>query len=78
MVITEGNKKHYLCIRSIPGLFRGSLYDRGMFYCNRCYSSFRTEKELNKKYLSICSYDEEKSLKVLRREDKNDIIKFKD
>ena len=32
---------HYV---SISRLLRGSLYDPGMEYCNRCYSSFRTKK----------------------------------
>ena len=78
LVITEGDKKHCLCVRSISRLFRGSLYDRSMYYCDKCNSSFRAEKELNEKHLPICSYDEEKSLKVLPTEDKNDVIKFKD
>ena len=44
LVITEGDKKDYLGNRSISRLFRGSLYDRGMEYCDRCYSSFRAKK----------------------------------
>ena len=44
LVIIEGNKKHYLCIRSISRLFRGSLYDRSMYYCDKCNSSFERKK----------------------------------
>ena len=36
------------------------------------------KKDLNEKHLPICSYSEEKSLKVLQIEDKNDMLKFKD
>ena len=48
LVIVEGDKKHYLYIRSISRSFRGSRYDRGMFYCDRCYYS-KSLRVLSKK-----------------------------
>ena len=64
LIIRDGDNEHYLAIRSISRLFHGSKYDKGVYYCEKCYCSFRSIKELNEKYIPLCS-DEEKSLKIM-------------
>ena len=49
LMITDGEKWHYLAVKSLPALFRGitSNYN-GDFYCLNCYLSYRTEDRLKK------------------------------
>ena len=54
LMITDGEKWHYLAIKSLPALFRGitSKHDRD-FYCLNCLQSYTTKKKL-KKHNKVC------------------------
>ena len=46
LMITDGKKWHYLAVKKLPALLRGttSKHD-GDFYCLNCFHSFRTENK---------------------------------
>ena len=49
-MITDGEKRHYLVVKSLPTLFRGiTLKHEGDIYCLNCFHSYTTENKL-----SIC------------------------
>ena len=54
LMITDGEKWHYLASRKLPALFKGitSKHD-GDFCCLNCFHSFRTENKL-KKHKNVC------------------------
>ena len=39
-------KEHFTTIKSISRLFRGSKYNKGLYYCKKRYCSFQSEKKL--------------------------------
>ena len=53
-MITEGEKWHYLAVKSFSALFREITgNNHGDFYCLNCFQSYTTENEL-KKYKKVC------------------------
>ena len=50
LMITDGEKWHYLAVKSLSALFRGitSKHD-GDFYCLNCFQSYITKEKLKKK-----------------------------
>ena len=58
LMITDGQKWHYLAVRSLPALLRGitSNHHRD-FYCLNCFHSYSTHNKL-KKHERVCNnYD---------------------
>ena len=54
LMITDGEKWHYLAIKSLSAFFRGiTSNNNGDFYCVNCFHSFRTENKL-KKHKNVC------------------------
>ena len=37
LMITDGEKLHYLAVKSLSALFRGITYNNGDFYCLNCF-----------------------------------------
>ena len=54
LMITDGERWHYLTVKSLPELFRGikSKHNKD-FYCLNCFHSFRTENK-RKKHENVC------------------------
>ena len=53
-MITDGEKWHYLAVKTLSALFRGiASTDVGDFYCLNCLHSHRTEVKLKKHY-NVC------------------------
>ena len=49
LIITDGEKWHYLAVKSLYALFRGITgNDNGDFYCLNCFQSYTTENKLKK------------------------------
>ena len=54
LMITDGEKWHYLAVKSLSALFRGKkLKHVGDFCCLNCFCSYRTENKL-KKHKKVC------------------------
>ena len=56
LMITDGEKFHYLAVKSLSALFRGITgNNNGDFYCLNCFQSYTTEHKLKKqkKYTRI-------------------------
>ena len=56
LMITNGEKWHYLTVKNLPGLLRGiTSTHKEDFYCFYCFHSYRTRNklELHKKYVKI-------------------------
>ena len=56
LMITDGEKWHYLTVKNLPGLLRGITSNhQGDFYCLNCFRSYRTinKFEYIKKYVKI-------------------------
>ena len=56
LMITDGEKWHYLVVKNLPGLLRGiTSSHHGDFYCLNCFRSYRTRNkfEAHKKYVKI-------------------------
>ena len=48
-MITDGEKWHYLAVKSLSALFRGiTSKHKEDFYCLNCFHSFRTENKFRK------------------------------
>ena len=65
-MITDGNKWHYLAVKSLSGPFRGITgNNHGDFYCLNCFQSYTTENKLkkHKKYARIMIIAIKKCLK---------------
>ena len=55
MITDDGEKWHYLAVRSLSALLRGiSSSNNGDFYCLNCFHSYRTHNKL-KKYERVCN-----------------------
>ena len=46
-------KSNFTAIKNLSRLFRGSKYDKGLYYCKKCYCSFKSKEKLKKKTYSI-------------------------
>ena len=56
LMITDGEKWHYLTVKNLSGLLRGITSNRaGDFYCLNCFCAYSTKNkfEANKKYVKI-------------------------
>ena len=54
LMITDGEKDHYLAIKCLSALFRGiTSKHHGDSICINCFHSFRTKNKL-KKYTRVC------------------------
>ena len=56
LMITDGEKWHYLAVKSLSALFRRITgNNNGDFYCLNCFQSYTTENKLKsiKKYVKI-------------------------
>ena len=54
LMITDGEKWHYLAVKRLSALFRGITgNNHGDFYCLNCFQSYTTENEL-KKHKKVC------------------------
>ena len=53
-MITDGEKWHYLAVKSLSALFRGiTCNNYGDFYCLNCFQSYTAENKL-KKHKKVC------------------------
>ena len=55
-MITDGKKWHYLAVKSVPALLRGTTSNHnGDFYCLNCFHSYSSENRLKnmKEYAMI-------------------------
>ena len=53
-MITNGEKWHYLPVKSLSALFRGiTSKHEGEFYCLNCFQSYTTENKL-KEHKNVC------------------------
>ena len=53
-MITDGEKWHYLAVKSLSALFRGITgNNQGDFYCLNCFQSCTTKNKL-KKHKKVC------------------------
>ena len=73
-MITDGEKWHYLSVKSLSALFRGiTAKHEGDFYCFNCFQSYTTENKL-KKHENVCeSHD---YCYVEMPEEDNKILKY--
>ena len=54
LMITDGEKWHYLAVKSLPALLRGVTgNNNGDLYCLNCFQSYTTENKL-KKHKKVC------------------------
>ena len=54
LMITDGEKWHYLAVKSLSVLFRGiTCNNNGDFYCLNCFESYTTENKL-KTHKKVC------------------------
>ena len=55
MITDDDNRWHYLAVKSLPALFRGTTSNHhGDFYCLNCFHSYRTLNKL-KKHERVCN-----------------------
>ena len=55
LMITDGTKWHYLAVKSLSALLRGTTSNyNGDFYCLNCFHSYGTKKELEK-HENLCN-----------------------
>ena len=56
LMITDGDKRHYLAVKSLCALFKGITgNNNGDFYCLNCFQSNTAENKL-KKHKKVCEY----------------------
>ena len=70
-------KSHFVTIKNLWRLFRGSKFDKGLYYCKKCYFSFKSKEKLEKIHIPLCA-DNKNVLTITSEININDIIKFKD
>ena len=74
LMITDGEKWHYLAVKSLSALFRGMTgNNNGYFYFLNCFQSYTTEKKL-KKHKKVCENHD--YLYVEMPEKDNKILKY--
>ena len=55
LIITDGNKRHYVAVSSLSALLRGkSSNHNGDLYCLNCFNSYTTENKLEE-HEEICN-----------------------
>ena len=55
LMISDGEKWHYLTVRSLSALLKGiTLNHRGDSYCLNCFHTYRTKEALEKKPIKVC------------------------
>ena len=55
MITDKNNRWHYLPVKSLPALFRGTTSNyHGGFYCLNCFHSYTTLNKL-KKHGKVCN-----------------------
>ena len=55
MITDKNNRWHYLAVKSLPALFRGTTSNHhGDFYCLNCFHSYTTHNKL-KKHERVCN-----------------------
>ena len=55
MITDDDNRWHYLVVKSLPALFRGTTSNHhGDFYCLNCFHSYTTHNKL-KKHEKLCN-----------------------
>ena len=55
MITDNGNRWHFLAVKSLPALLRGITSNRhGDFYCLNCFHSYTTHNKL-KKHERVCN-----------------------
>ena len=60
LMITDGEKWHYLTVKNLSGLLRGITSNHcGDFYCLNCFRSYRTKSKITR--ITSCSFDESKN-----------------
>ena len=76
LMITDGEKWHYLAVKSLSALFRGITSNhKEEFYCLNCFQSYTTENKL-KKHKKVC--EDHDSCYVEMPEKDNKILKYND
>ena len=74
LMITDGEKWHYLAVKSLSALYRGVTgNNNGDFYCLNCFCSYRTENKL-KKHKKVWENDDYCYVEV--PEEGNKILKY--
>ena len=48
-------KIHFTTIKSISRLFRGSKYDKGLYYCKKYYCLFQSEEKIENIHIPLCT-----------------------
>ena len=73
-MITDGQKWHYLAVRSLPALLRGitSNHHRD-FYCLNCFHSYSTHNKL-KKHERVCNNHDYCRIDMPKEHKKNKIL----
>ena len=74
LMITDGQKWHYLAVKSLSELLRGITSDHnGNFYCLNCFHSYSIKNKLNK-HEKVCN-DQDYCYVEIPNED-NKIVKY--
>ena len=73
-MITDGEKWHYLAVKNLPGLLKGttSTHEKD-FYCLNCFHSYRTKSKLES-HKKICENHDFCHLEMPTKD--NNIIKY--
>ena len=77
LIIKDKEKIHFTTIKSIWRLLRRSKHGSGLFYCKKCYCSFKSEEKLNHSHTPLCA-NVENVLTIMPEKNKNDTVKFRD
>ena len=77
LIIKDGENKHFVTINNISRLLCRSKYDKGMYYCKKCYCSFNSKDKLENIHISLCM-NVNNVLTIMPERNKNDIKKCKD
>ena len=74
LMITNGEKWHYLTVKNLPGLLRGITFThKEDFYCLNCFHSYRTKNKL-KSHKKICENHDYCNVEMPTKD--NNIIKY--
>ena len=77
LIIKGKEKTHFTTIKGVSRLLRWSKQDSGLFYCKKCYCSFKSEEKSNHSHIPLCA-NIENVLTTMPEKNKNDIVKFRD
>ena len=77
LIIKDKEKTHFTVTKSISRLLHASKYDKSLYYCKKCYCSFKSEEILNDKHIPLCT-DVENVLTIMPKKSKNNAVKFRD